>query len=143
MKRGDLVFHNKAAIAQVLRTAAAEAVAVALMLGVYALLGKMSTAVLLGALFGYVMSVGNFLALSVAVSRAVDKAEAGGDPVEAANRVRLSGALRLLALFGLYVAVLMAGVVDPLASLLPLLTMQAAIRLTEYFRKEDENGTWM
>ena len=136
------MLHNKAAISQVLRASGAEAVAVALMLGAYALLGKLSGAVLVGALFGFALSVGNFLALSVSVSRAADKAEAGGNPVEAANRVRLAGTVRLFVLFGLYYLVLQTGAADPLAAVLPLLLMQLAIRLTEYFRKEDENGTW-
>ncbi|MGX8698939.1 MAG: hypothetical protein ACSW8F_03295 [bacterium] len=136
------MLHNKAAISQVLRASGAEAVAVALMLGAYALLGKLSGAVLVGALIGFVLSVGNFLALSVSVSRAADKAEAGGNPVEAANRVRLAGTVRLFVLFGLYYLVLQTGAADPLAAVLPLLLMQLAIRLTEYFRKEDENGTW-
>ncbi len=131
------MYHNRAAIGQVLRVAAGEIVCVALMLGVYALLGRMTLPVLLGALFGAAASVLNFLALSMTVSRAADRAEAG-EAEKAKLSVQGSSVVRLIVLAAAYVLVLSAKVCDPLAAILPLLFTQVSLNVTEYFRKDGD-----
>ena len=58
---------------QASRLAVAVALCIAAMLAVYALTGHFTNAVLLGALIGFVMAMGNFLSLSITVSNAITK----------------------------------------------------------------------
>lgn len=136
------MFHNDAAIRQFFKVAAGVVCLTALELGVYALLGRFSVPVLLGALFGMIVSCLNFLALTVTVSRAADRAEDGGDPMKARAAVQGSSVLRLLLLAGVYILVLKFSTLDPLASVLPLVFVQISISLFEFFRKDGEkNGS--
>ncbi len=136
------MFHNNAAIRQFLKIALGVAVLTGLEIAVYALLGRFSVDVLLGALFGMVVSCANFLALTVTVSRAADRAEDGGDPMKARAAVQGSSVLRLLLLAGVYILVLRFSTLDPLASVLPLVFVQISISLFEFFRKDGEkNGS--
>ena len=135
------MLHNDAAIRQFIRIALGVAALTALEIGVYALLGRFSVDVLLGALFGMVVSCANFLALTVTVSRAADRAE-GGDPMKARAAVQGSSVLRLLALAAVYILVLKLTTLDPLAAVLPLVFVQISISLFEFFRKDGEkNGS--
>ncbi len=129
------MFHNDAAIRQFLKVAAGVLALTALELAVYALLGKFSVNVLLGAVFGTVVSCLNFLALTISVSRAADRAE-GGDPAKAKAAVQGSSVLRLIALAAIYIAVLKTTSLDPLAAILPLVFVQLSIYLTDFLRKD-------
>ncbi len=136
------MLHNDAAIRQFFKVAAGVACLTALELGVYALLGRFSVPVLLGALFGMAVSCLNFLALTVTVSRAADRAEDGGDPFKAKAAVQGSSVLRLLVLAAAYILVLKFTALDPLAAVLPLVYVQISISLMEFFRKDGEkNGS--
>ncbi len=131
------MFHNDAAIRQFFKVALGVAVLTALELGVYALLGRFSVSVLLGAVFGMVVSCANFLALTVTVSRAADRAE-GGDPSKAKTAVQGSSVVRLLALLAVYILVLKTTNLDPLASVLPLVFVQLSLYGIEFFRRDGE-----
>ena len=136
------MLHNDAAIRQFIRIALGVAALTALEIGVYALLGRFSVDVLLGALFGMAVSCANFLALTVTVSRAADRAEGGGDPIKARAAVQGSSVLRLLVLAAVYILVLKLTTLDPLAAVLPLVFVQISISLFEFFRKDGErNGS--
>lgn len=130
------MFHNDAAIRQFFRVSLGVLGLTALEVCVYALLGRFSVNVLLGAIFGMAVSCANFLALTVTVSRAADRAEAGGDPAKAKAAVQGSSVLRLLILAVLYILVLKNTALDPLAAILPLIFVQMTIYLTEFFRRE-------
>ncbi len=134
------MFHNKEAIRQILRVLAGEAACVALMLGVYGLIGRFSRQVLLGALIGGVLAMLNFLLLSVTVSRAADRAETTGEAVKARVSVQVMALVRLLLLAVLYILILKSGACDPIAAILPLLFLQLSIVLTEFFRKDKGDG---
>ena len=131
------MYHNDAAIRQFIRISLGVAVLTAIELAVYALLGRFNVNVLLGALFGMVVSCANFLALTVTVSRAADRAE-GGDPGKAKAAVQGSSVLRMLILAAVYIVVLKTTTLDPLAAILPLVFVQISIYLTEFFRKDGE-----
>lgn len=131
------MFKNDAAIRQFVKISIGVAVLTALEVAVYALLDRFSINVLLGAIFGMAASCGNFLALTIAVSRAADRAE-GGDPAKAKAAVQGSSVLRLLILLAIYIVVLKSTSLDPLAAVLPLVFVQIIIYLTEFFRKEGE-----
>ena len=131
------MFHNDAAIRQFIKIALGVAVLTALEIGVYALIGRLNRWVLLGALFGMIVSCLNFLALTVTVSRAADRAE-GGDPAKARAAVQGSSVARLLAVLAVYIVVLKTTPLDPLAAVLPLVFVQLTIYMAEFFRKDGE-----
>lgn len=125
---------------QMLRLSLATAACVAAMLGVYALLGACTRQVVLGAVAGLALALGNFFFLSVTVSNALDRAARDGEPRRAQLSIQLSGTARLVALALIYVALFRAGFCDPVAALLPLIFAQIAIKFVEFFRKDDKGG---
>lgn len=129
---------NKDVLVQILRVFVGEAILTLLMLGVYLLLDKFSPAVLLGAGLGAVIAIGNFIALSISVSLAADRAASTGDAKKAQYALQGGTILRMLVLAGLYIVILQTGKCDPLATVLPLLLVQVSLRLTEFFRKDGE-----
>lgn len=116
--------------------AAGVTICTALMLAVYALLGYFSTKVLLGGIFGTLLTVANFFFMAVGTSLAADKAQdqnvSGGKAV-----MRSSMGLRLLVLFVLLFALLKSGICEPLALLLPLVFVRPVLMLGEFFRKKE------
>ena len=86
------------------------------------------------------IAVGNFLALSITVSNALDRAAAGDNSVKACMSIQSSSVVRTAILAVIYVLLFHAKVCDPLAALLPLLFAQAAIKLIEFFRKDSKGG---
>jgi len=129
---------NKDVLKQILRVFLGELVLILLMLGVYLLLDKFSARVLLGAVLGGLLAIGNFVALSIAVSLAADRAQRTGDAKRAQLSLQGGTLLRLLVLAGLYIVILKSGKCDILASILPLAFVQVSITLTEFFRKDGE-----
>lgn len=125
---------------QVCRLMVALTVCVAIMLGVYALLGAFTSSVVVGAILGFVLAVGNFVSLSITVSNAMDRAARDKDPQRAQLSIQASGVIRLLVLAAIYILLFRAKVCDPVAALLPLLMAQAVLKLVEFFRKDDEGG---
>ena len=79
---------------QASRLAVAVALCIAAMLAVYALTGHFTNAVLLGALIGFVMAMGNFLSLSITVSNAMNRAANGGSPQKAQLEIQTSSVVR-------------------------------------------------
>ena len=67
---------------QVSRLAVAVALCIAAMLAVYALAGRFTNTVLLGALIGFVLAMGNFISLCITVSNALDRTVKGDNPTE-------------------------------------------------------------
>ena len=65
---------------QVSRLAVAVALCIAAMLAVYALAGRFTNTVLLGALIGFVLAMGNFISLCITVSNALDRTVKGDTP---------------------------------------------------------------
>ena len=100
---------------QVGRMALATAGCSAIMLAIYAVVGRFTTAVLLGA-------------------------AAGDNSVKACMSIQSSSVVRTAILAVIYVLLFHAKVCDPLAALLPLLFAQAAIKLIEFFRKDSKGG---
>lgn len=131
---------HKDVLHQTGRLALALVVCVGAMLGVYALLGKFTTSVLLGAVIGSVLAIGNFLSLSITVSNALDRAARDQDPQRAQLSIQASSVVRLLVLAAIYILLFRAEVCDPVAALIPLLLAQAALKLVEFFRKDDKGG---
>lgn len=132
------MLHNDAAIKQFIRVAIAELVCIALMLIVYLVIDRFTLKVVYGAILGGVLTLANFLALSITVSKAADRAE-NGDPVKAKTAVQGSSVLRLFILAAVYIIALRTDFFDPIAAVLPLLFLQICVSLVEYFRKDGES----
>lgn len=112
-----------------------EAVCAALMCIVYALLGKISLPVLLGAVVGAVLAIGNFFFLAVAATLAADRAEA--QDVEGGKKLmKGSYPIRLLVLAVLLVLCAKSGYFDVLALVLPLVFVRPVLTVAEFFRKK-------
>lgn len=108
----------------------------ALMLLVYALIGRFSGFVLVSALVGLLISCLSFFALSVAVSRAADMVEAGYDPAKATRMVQSSSTARLVVILAVYALLFKFKACDPISSLLPLVFTRISINVLEFFRKD-------
>ena len=126
---------NKAVLRQILRVFLGEVVMILLMLLVHLLLDRLNKAVVLGAVLGGLLAIGNFIALSISVSLAADQAQETGDAKKAQLTLQGGTLVRLLVVAGLYIVILRTGVCDVLSSILPLVFVQFSITLTEFFRK--------
>ena len=131
---------NRDVLRQVGGLAVALLVCIAVMLAVYALLGRLDRLVLLGAVFGWILAVGNFLSLSITVSNALDRAANGDSPQKAQLEIQTSSVVRPLVLALIYIVLFRAKVCDPVAALLPLLFAQVAIKVLEFFRNDKKGG---
>ena len=131
---------NRGVLRQVGGLAAALLVCIAVMLAVYALLGRLDRMVLLGGLFGWLLAIGNFLSLSITVSNALDRAANGGSPQKVQLEIQTSSVVRPLVLAVIYIVLFRAKICDPVAALLPLLFAQAAIKVLEFFRNDKKGG---
>ena len=114
--------------------AVGEAICLALMLGVYALLGCFSMKVLLGGAVGTVLSVVNFFFMAVNAVMAADKA-VNQDVNGGKRQIKASYTLRMALIFVILFAFVKSGLCDPLASVLPLVFVRPVITIAEFFRK--------
>ena len=115
--------------------AVGEAVCVALMFGVYALLAKFDVSVLLGGLAGLLVATGNFFALAVVATLAADKAEAG-DPATGQKLMKSSYPIRLLVMAGVLILCAKSGAFDVIALVVPLLFVRPILTIAEFFKKK-------
>ena len=112
-----------------------EAVCVALMCAVYAIIGKFNVSVLLGGAVGLLVATGNFFALAVVATLASDKAEAG-DPLSGQKLMKSSYPIRLLAMAGVLILCAKSGVFDVIALALPLVFVRPILTIAEFFKKK-------
>ena len=112
-----------------------EAVCVALMCAVYAIIGKFNVSVLLGGAVGLLVATGNFFALAVVATLASDKAEAG-DPLSGQKLMKSSYPIRLLAMAGVLILCAKSGAFDVIALALPLVFVRPILTIAEFFKKK-------
>ena len=112
-----------------------EVIGTAAMIGVFALLGKYDTTVLLGGAVGAVVATGNFLAMAIGVNAAADKAEKqnvkGGEAT-----VRGSFLLRMVVMFLLLFAFAKSKLCNPIALVVPLVFVRFTLTIAEFFRRK-------
>ena len=111
------------------------AVCTAVMMLVFALLGRFHLSVLWGSLAGAVLSIGNFFFMAVGASLAADKAE-NQDVKGGSLLVRNSYMIRLLILFIVLIACAKSGVFNLIALVIPLLFVRPTLTVAEFFRKK-------
>ena len=110
------------------------AVGVAVMWGIFALLHRFDTSVLLGGLVGGALAVGNFFALSVVATLASDRAVAQ-DVAGGKKLMQSSYPIRMLVLVAVLFICAKSGYFNVIALALPLVFVRPAITLAEFFRK--------
>lgn len=111
-----------------------EAIGVALMFAVFALLSRFDCTVLLGGIISMLLTIGNFFIMAVSATLAADKAQA--QDVKGGNALmKGSYALRMLAIFVILFACVKSGLCNPIAAILPLAFVQPIITIAEFFRK--------
>ena len=115
--------------------AAGEIICVALLCGVYALIGKFALSVLLGGLVGFLVATGNFFFLAMIATLASDKAEAG-DPVAGQKLMKSSYPIRLLVMAAVLILCAKSGYFDVIALVVPLLFVRPILTVKEFFRKK-------
>lgn len=115
-----------------------QAVCVAVMIGIFALLGKFDSAVLLGGICGGLLATLNFFFMAVGAMMAADKAESqnvkGGQAT-----IQSSYLLRLVVMFVIMFALVKGGVCNVIALVLPLVFTRPILSIGEFFRKSGEN----
>ena len=115
--------------------AVGELICVAIMCGVYAVIGKFALSVVLGGLVGLLVATGNFFFMAVAATLAADKAEA--QDVEGGKKLmKGSYPIRMLVMAGVLILCAKSGFFDVLALVLPLLFVRPILTIAEFFRKK-------
>ena len=113
-----------------------QALCAAAMVAVFALLGKFSAAVLIGAVVGVIIAVGNHFFMAMVVCMAADKAEAG-EVEQGKKMVSLSSTVRLFAM----AAILLLGIklgANVIALVLPLAFARPILMVAEFFGKKGD-----
>ena len=110
-------------------------VCTAVIMLVYALLGRFELSVLWGGLMGAVLSIGNFFLMALATSLAADKPEKQ-DVKGGSLLVRNSYMLRLLVLFVVLILCAKTEVFNLIALVLPLVFVRPTLTVVEFFRKK-------
>lgn len=125
------VFHETAIIA------VGEVIGVALMLAVFALLGRLDRTAVLGGIIGGLLAVGNFLMMAINVSLAADKA--AQQNVKAGKAmVSTSYVTRMVVLFVILFACVKSGLCNVIACVVPLLFVRVTITVAEFMRKSGD-----
>ena len=107
---------------------------VAVMIGVFALLGYYDRSVLLGGIFGGIIAVGNFFAMAVCADLAADKAEQGNvQGGQALVRTSYIGRLAVVAI--VLFALVKSGLCHVFAAVLPLVFNRPILTVSEFFGK--------
>lgn len=114
-----------------------QVICVAVMLGVFALLGKFHISVLLGGIVGGILATANFFFMAVGASLAADQAESG-DVKRGKALMQSSYTIRLVVLAVLLFACAKSGYFNLLSLVLPLAFTRPIITFGEFFRKSGE-----
>lgn len=128
---------RKYVIKQTMVIALGQAVCVAAMIGIFALLGQFNTSVLLGGVVGGVLAVLNFLFMAVGAMIAADKA-VNQDVKGGRATVRMSMILRLAVIAVVLIAFAKSGLCNILAMVLPLAFSRPILTVAEFFGKAGE-----
>ena len=115
--------------------AAGQLICTAAMIGVFALLNKYDTTVLLGGLMGALIATANFFFMSLFATVAADKAEAQ-DVAGGQKLIQLSYMGRMLGLFLVLFLCAKSGLFHVLALAIPLLFTRPVLTASEFFKKK-------
>ena len=128
---------RKYVLEETLRVAIGEAVCVAAMIGVFALLGYFSREVVLGGIIGGLVAVGNFFFMAVGVTLAADRAE-NQDVRGGKAMVSSSYTIRLIVMAVVLFAAAKSGYCNVFALVIPLVFVRPVLTIGEFFRKSGD-----
>lgn len=131
METRKIVLHETGIIA------IGECMGVAVMLAIFALLGRFDRSVVLGGLIGGVLTILNFFLMAVNANNAADKA-VGQDVKSSKPMLQLSYAARLAMIFVVLFACVKSGLCNVFAIVIPLLFVRPTITIAEFFRKSGD-----
>ena len=112
-----------------------EALGVAAMVGIFALLGKFDTSVLLGGVVGGLVAIGNFFAMALGVYIAAGKAQ-NQDVKGGQAAIKGSYALRMAVMAVVLIAFAKSGICNVIALVVPLVFVRFTLTLWEFFRRK-------
>ena len=115
-----------------------EAICLAVMLAIFAMLGYFDSSVLLGGIIGTLLAVLNFFFMAVSATLAADKAQAQ-DVKGGTVLMKGSYLIRMIVIFIILVALIKSGLCHPIAAILPMVFVRPIITVAEFFRKSGEN----
>lgn len=114
--------------------AVGQVLCVAVMIGVFALLGYYDRSVLLGGIFGGVIAIGNFFVMAVCADLAADRAEKGNiDAGQALIKFSYFGRIAVIAL--LLFALVKSGLCHVITAVVPLIFNRPILTMSEFFGK--------
>ena len=128
---------RKELLRQTAVVALGEALGVAAMIGIFALLGNFDMRVLLGGLVGGLVAIGNFFVMAMGVYIAADKAK-NQDVKGGQAAIKGSYTLRLIVMAVVLVAFAKSGICNVIALVVPLLFVRPALMVAEFFGKKGE-----
>jgi hypothetical protein len=131
---------RKYVLRQTLVVALGEAVGVAAMIGIFALLGQFDSKVLLGGLVGGLVAVANFFVMAIGVNIAADKAEKQ-DVKGGQATIKGSYMLRMIGMFVVLFAFAKSGLCNVIALVVPLVFSRFTLTLQEFFRRKPGEKT--
>lgn len=114
-----------------------QAVGVAVMLGVFALLNRFDYTVVLGGLMGALVATLNFFFMAVSLTMAADRA-ADRDVKGGKGMVKSSYAIRTIVMFVVLFACAKSGHFQVITLVVPLLLVQPTLMVAEFFRKKGD-----
>ena len=126
---------RKYVLRQTLVVALGEAVGVAAMIGIFALLGQLDSKVLLGGLVGGLVAVANFFVMAIGVNIAADKAQ-NQDVKGGQAAIKGSYLLRMILMVVVLVAFAKSGICNVIALVVPLVFVRFTLTLWEFFRRK-------
>ena len=111
---------------------------IAVMFGIFALLGKFDQTVLWGGILGGLLAIGNFFFMAIGANLAADKAES--DNVKGGKAtIQLSYLIRQVVLIVVLFAGAKSGLCNLISLLLPLVFTRPILTVGEFFRKSGEH----
>ena len=112
-----------------------EAVGIAAMIGIFALLSQFDRSVLLGGIVGGLVTVANFFVMAITVNIAADKAE-NQDVKGGQATIKLSYALRMVVMAVVLFAFAKSGLCNVIALVVPLIFSRFTLTLQEFFKRK-------
>ena len=112
-----------------------EALGVAAMIGIFALLGKLDMSVLLGGIVGGLVAISNFFVMAIGVHIAADKAK-NQDVKGGQAAIKGSYTLRMIVMAVVLFAFAKSGICNVIALVVPLVFVRFTLTLWEFFRRK-------
>jgi hypothetical protein len=118
---------------------AGEIIGSAAMVGIFALVGKFDSTVLLGALVGALAATLNFFFMALFATMAADKATEQ-EVAKGQAMVKASYLIRTAVLFVVLFAFAKSGLCNAIALVVPLIFIRLTLTIVEFFRKPGDSS---